>query len=61
MQGVSKAAQIFDMEATIVMPEDTPKNKIEKKKKWCNNCFYKRHIESREEIAIKLAKVWISL
>ena len=56
-QGVSKAAQIFDMEATIVMPEDAPKNKIEKtKKNGATIVFYKRHIESREEIAIKLAK-----
>ena len=50
-QGVSKAAQIFDMEATIVMPEDAPKNKIEKtKKNGATIVFYKRHIESREEI-----------
>ena len=56
-QGVSKAAQIFDMKATIVMPEDAPKNKIEKtKKNGATIVFYKRHIESREEIAIKLAK-----
>ena len=56
-QGVSKAAQIFDMEATIVMPEDAPKNKIEKtKKNGATIVFYKRHIESREEIATKLAK-----
>lgn len=31
-QGVSKAAQIFDMKAIIVMPKDAPKNKIEKTK-----------------------------
>ena len=31
-QGVSKAAQIFDMHAIIVMPEDAPSNKINKTK-----------------------------
>ena len=31
-QGVSKAAQIFDMHSIIVMPEDAPQNKIDKTK-----------------------------
>ena len=56
-QGVSKAAQIFDMRAIIVMPEDAPKNKIEKTK--ANGpevVLYKRHIESREQIAFNLSE-----
>tara|TARA_A100001015_G_scaffold19081_1_gene22026 strand:+ start:113 stop:481 length:369 start_codon:yes stop_codon:yes gene_type:complete len=43
-QGVSKAAQIFDMEATIVMPEDAPKNKIEKTKKMVQQLFFTKDI-----------------
>lgn len=55
-QGVSKAAQIFDMHAIIVMPEDAPQNKIEKTlANGAEIVLYKRHIESREEIAIKIA------
>ena len=55
-QGVSKAAQIFDMHAIIVMPEDAPQNKIDKTKaNGAEVVLYKRHIESREEIAKKIA------
>ena len=55
-QGVSKAAQIFGMHAIIVMPEDAPQNKIEKTKaNGADVVLYKRHIESREEIAKKIA------
>ena len=55
-QGVSKAAQIFDMHAIIVMPEDAPQNKIEKTRaNGADVVLYKRHIESREEIAKKIA------
>jgi len=55
-QGVSKAAQIFDMHAIIVMPEDAPQNKIDKTiANGAEVVFYKRHIESREEIAKKIA------
>ena len=56
-QGVSKAAQIFDMHAIIVMPEDAPQNKIDKTKaNGAEVVLYKRHIESREEIAIKISE-----
>ena len=56
-QGVSKAAQIFDMHAIIVMPEDAPQNKIEKTlANGAEVVLYKRHIESREEIAMQIAK-----
>lgn len=56
-QGVSKAAKIFDMKSIIVMPEDAPKNKIEKTKaNGADVVLYKRHAESREEIAEKIAK-----
>ena len=55
-QGVSKAAQIFDMHAIIVMPEDAPQNKIDKTlANGAEVVLYKRHIESREEIALKIA------
>ena len=55
-QGVSKAAQIFDMKATIVMPEDAPLNKIEKtKSNGAEVILYKRHIESREKIAEQIS------
>ncbi len=55
-QGVSKAAEIFGMKAIIVMPEDAPKNKIEKTRaNGAEVVLYKRHVESREEIAIQIA------
>ena len=55
-QGISKAAQIFDMHAIIVMPEDAPQNKIDKTKaNGAEVILYKRHVESREEIAKKIA------
>ncbi|MAK16392.1 MAG: pyridoxal-5'-phosphate-dependent protein [Gammaproteobacteria bacterium] len=55
-QGVSKAAQIFGMHAIIVMPEDAPQNKIEKTRaNGAEVVLYKRHVESREEIAKKIA------
>jgi len=55
-QGVSKAAQIFDMDAIIVMPEDAPQNKIDKTlANGAEVVLYKRHVESREEIAKKIA------
>ena len=48
-QGVSKAAQIFDMKAIIVMPEDAPQNKIDKTlANGAEVVLYKRHVESRE-------------
>ena len=56
-QGVSKAAQIFDMKAIIVMPKDAPKNKIEKTKaNGAEVVLYERHKQSREEIAEQIAE-----
>ena len=56
-QGVSKAAQIFDMHAIIVMPTDAPQNKIDKTlANGAEIVLYKRHVESREEIAMQIAK-----
>ena len=55
-QDVSKAAQIFDMHAIIVMPEDAPSNKINKTKaNGAEVVLYKRHVESREDIALEIA------
>ena len=55
-QGISKAAQIFNMHAIIVMPEDAPSNKINKTKaNGAEVVLYKRHVESREDIALKIA------
>ena len=55
-QGVSKAAQIFNMHAIIVMPEDAPSNKINKTKaNGAEVVLYKRHVESREDIALEIA------
>ena len=54
-QGVSKAAQIFDMKSIIVMPKDAPTNKIKKtKSNGAEVILYTRHIESREKIAEKI-------
>ena len=56
-QGISKAAQIFDMKSIIVMPKDAPKNKIEKTKgNGAEVILYERHVQSREEIAEQIAK-----
>ena len=55
-QGVSKAAQIFNMHSIIVMPEDAPSNKINKTKaNGAEVVLYKRHIESREKIAEQIS------
>ena len=44
------------MKAIIVMPEDAPQNKIDKTlANGAEVVLYKRHVESREEIAIKIA------
>ena len=56
-QVVSKAAQIFDMKAIIVMPKDAPKNKIEKTKtNGAKVVLYERHKQSREKIAEQIAE-----
>ena len=49
------------MRAIIVMPEDAPKNKIEKTKaNGAEVVLYKRHIESREQIALTYLRKEIS-
>lgn len=56
-QGVSKAAQLFNMEAIIVMPKDAPTNKISKTKaNGAKVVLYERHVESREKIAKKISE-----
>jgi len=55
-QGVAHAANLMGVDATIVMPEDTPKTKIEKTKLLgAKIVFYNRYKESRQEIAQKIA------
>ena len=45
-QGVSKAAQIFDMKAIIVMPEDAPLNKLKKLNQMVLKLFYIKDISN---------------
>jgi threonine dehydratase len=54
-QGVAHAAQLFGMNATIVMPKDAPALKIENTKGYgADVVLYDRFGESREEIGRKL-------
>jgi len=56
-QGVAKAASILDVDATIVMPSDAPKIKIENTRKFGGKVkLYDRFSESREEIAHQISK-----
>ncbi|NOX83464.1 MAG: threonine/serine dehydratase [Alphaproteobacteria bacterium] len=51
-QGVARAARHFGAPATIIMPTDTPKLKIEKVRTMgAEIIFYDRYTEDREEIA----------
>ncbi|MDQ0417244.1 threonine dehydratase [Croceifilum oryzae] len=51
-QGVALACKILDVQATIVMPNDTPDIKIEAVQNYGGNVlFFDRHKESREVIA----------
>lgn len=51
-QGVARAARLLSMPATIVMPEDTPKVKIEGvQRDGADIIFYERENENREAIA----------
>jgi threonine dehydratase len=57
-QGVACAAQTLGIKATILMPEDAPKVKIENTKSYGATVVnFNRYTESREEIGEKLAKV----
>ena len=55
-QGVAYSANLMGVKATIVMPEDTPKTKIQKTESLgAKIIFYDRYNESREAIAQKVA------
>jgi threonine dehydratase len=55
-QAVAMAAEHLGVEATIVMPTDTPKTKLEATKLYEPTIvFYDRHRENREEITQKIA------
>ena len=55
-QGVAEAAKIFNLKATIVMPEDAPKIKVSgTKSRGAKIIFYNRKKENREEIGKKIA------
>lgn len=56
-QGVSRAAKELGMLATIVMPIDAPKIKVDGvKRDGAKIVLYDRHTESREEISAKISK-----
>lgn len=56
-QGVARAAQIVGTHATILMPEDAPKSKIDGTKKFgADIVFFDRYTEDREEIGHRLAR-----
>jgi len=56
-QGVAEAANIFNLQATIVMPKDAPLIKINgTKSRGAKIIFYDRKTENREEIGRSLAK-----
>jgi threonine dehydratase len=55
-QGVAAAAQVLGMQATIVMPSDAPKLKVENTKGFgADVVLYDRATESREAIAAAIA------
>ena len=55
-QAVAAAAKITGREATIVMPEDSPKIKLDGTSSWGANIVkYNRNTESREELGKALA------
>ena len=56
-QGVAEAANIFNLQATIIMPKDAPLIKINgTKSRGAKVIFYDRKTENREEIGRSLAK-----
>jgi len=55
-QGVAAAAEILGIKATILMPEDAPKVKVENTKSYgATVVHFNRYTESREEIGKQLA------
>jgi len=55
-QGVAAAASMLGFQATIVMPDDAPRIKIENTKALgAEVVLYKRHTESREQISADIA------
>ena len=55
-QGVAYSANLMGVKATIIMPKDTPKTKIQKTESLgAKIIFYDRYNESREAIAQKVA------
>ncbi len=56
-QGVAHAAHLLGIPATIVMPADAPRVKLEGTRSWGAQVrLYERHCESREAIAEDLAR-----
>ncbi len=55
-QGVARVAQMLNIKATIIMPEDAPELKVESTKGYgANVVFYNRYTEDREEVAARVA------
>lgn len=55
-QGVAEASRLFNVESTIVMPKDAPKNKIKGTlDRGAKVIFYDRKKENREEIGANIA------
>ena len=55
-QGVAEAAKLFNIKATIIMPKDAPKNKIEGTlTRGAKIIFYDRIRENREEIGKRIS------
>lgn len=55
-QGVAAASRDLGMAATVVMPADAPRTKIDRTRAWgADVVLYDRHNESREEIGERLA------
>ncbi|WP_419913341.1 threonine ammonia-lyase [Hoeflea sp.] len=56
-QGVASAAQLLGMHATIVMPSDAPRIKIENTRGYgAQIVLYERHVEDRRAIAEEIAE-----
>lgn len=56
-QGVAAAAGLLGIEATIIMPEDSPKIKVDNTKAYGATIrFYDRYTESREDIGYQMSR-----
>lgn len=56
-QGVARAARLFGCPATIVMPDDAPRVKVDGvRRDRARIVFYDRETESREEIAAEISR-----